>query len=320
VIDSAEGVSGRRDRLIERGLRSLIGLVDLLPLETTLAAGTGLGRLWFALRLPRVRRVREQLAAAFPERDRRAREAWARQVFAHLGRGLAELVLLSSRHRRVLIDRMRVEGLEHLEQAQREAGGQGVILIGPHLGNWEWGAARLAEQGLAVSAVYRGLRQPALERAIRRVRAGADGSSPAPSPSMGAGPKLEQIPMGRRAGVRFVRALNAGRHVLALLDQHARGEEGLEVRFFGRPASTRFGPLKLAERTGSPILLAFARRDPDGIGHRLTIHPPIRLEPGSSSDPEALRRNLQKITDVFEREIRATPEQWIWTHRRWRAR
>ena len=36
-------------------------------------------------------------------------------------------------------------------------------MIGPHLGNWEIGAAKLADLGLPVAAVYRGLRQPALE-------------------------------------------------------------------------------------------------------------------------------------------------------------
>jgi KDO2-lipid IV(A) lauroyltransferase len=311
---------GPRDRLLELGLRSVIRLADWIGVEATLAVGAAVGRAWFALRLPRVGRVLEQLALAFPERGASERRAWAREVFEHLGRGLAELVLLSGRHRAVLLDRMRIEGLEHLERAQNEAGGRGAILIGPHLGNWELGAARLAEQGIRVSAVYRGLGQPALDRAIRRVRAGAEASGGSEASSPGVGAPIEQIPMGRRAGVRFVRALADGRHVLALLDQRARGEEGMEIRFFGRPAATRFGPLKLAERTGAPVLLAFARREPDGRGHRLTIHPPLQLEPGSSDDPEVLRRNLQRITAAFEQEIRATPGQWIWTHRRWRGR
>jgi KDO2-lipid IV(A) lauroyltransferase len=214
---------------------------------------------------------------------------------------------------------MHIEGFEHLEQAQREAGGRGVILVGPHLGNWELGAAKLAAMGIPVTAIYRGMRQPALDRAIRRVRAGAEAAAQTGVSRAGTECPIEQVPMGRRAGVQFVRALAGGRHVLALLDQHARGEEGLAVQFFGRPAATRFGPLKLADRTGTPILLAFARRDPNGRDHRLTIHPPLPLEPGSAKDPEVLRCNLQQITDAFEREIRRTPGQWIWTHRRWRG-
>ena len=124
--------------------------------------------------------------------------------------------------------------------------------------------------------------------------------------------------MGRGAGVRFVRALGAGRSVLVLLDQRARGDEGLSVQFFGRPAHTRFGPVKLADRLGAPVLLAFARRDLDGRRHRLTIERPFPLEPGGAREETILQRNLQAITERFEREIRSCPGQWIWTHRRWR--
>ena len=130
---------------------------------------------------------------------------------------------------------------------------------------------------------------------------------------------MQLIPMGGRAGVQFVRALEAGRHALAMLDQRARRDEGLEVAFFGHPARTRFGPLKLAERAGAPVLIALPRRHPDGRGHTLTIHPPLRLETGSTGDEEVLRRNLQRVTTEIEKGIREAPGQWVWTHRRWRG-
>ena len=130
---------------------------------------------------------------------------------------------------------------------------------------------------------------------------------------------MQQIPMGPRAGVQFVRALEAGRHLLVLLDQRAHRDEGLEVSFFGRPARTRFGPLKLAARAGVPVLIALPRRHPDGRRHTLTIHPPLQLEAGATDDEEVLRRNLQRVTAEIEKGIRQTPGQWIWTHRRWRV-
>jgi KDO2-lipid IV(A) lauroyltransferase len=129
---------------------------------------------------------------------------------------------------------------------------------------------------------------------------------------------LDQIPMGR-AGIPVVRALKAGHKVIVLLDQDARREEGVFVSFFGRSASTRYGAISLAMGRGVPILSAFVRRDPDGRIHRVRIQPVLELEPGSSDDEEVLRRNVQQVTAVIEREIRACPGQWIWTHRRWRT-
>jgi len=310
------------ERIANGGLVLVLGgwihLVELVGVSRTLRFGASFGRLWRALGGPRTRRVRAQLAVAFPEVDAEQRMQWEREVFAHLGQGLAELLLMLGRHRGEMLSSMKVIGLEHLERAIRESGGKGAVVIGPHLGNWELGAAKLAALGVPVSAVYRGLRQPALERAILQIRAGASRGGKNPAADDGGEP-IQQIAMGRRAGVQFIRALDAGRNVLVLLDQHARRDEGMLVNFFGRPANTRFGPLKLAARTGAPVLLAFARRDPDGRHHRLTFHPALQLEPGGSDDEDVLRRNRQRVTAEIEKEIRASPWQWIWTHRRWRG-
>lgn len=302
------------DRVLSIVLGSAIRAADWAGVERTLRFGEGVGRSWRALRLPRTRRVREQLALAFPEKGESSRRAIEKQVFEHLGLGLAELLLLSGRHRASMLARLEVVGLEHLDRARESAGGKGAIVIGPHLGNWELGAAKLTALGVPVAAVYRGLRNPALERAVRRVRAGAEAAEAEQ------GLSTLQIPMGRRAGVQFIRALSAGRHVLVLLDQRAHADEGILVRFFGHPASTRAGPLKLAARSGAPVLLAFAQRDADGRNHRLTIEPALQLESGASDDEEVLERNLQQVTALLEQKIRASPGQWIWTHRRWRVR
>ena len=296
-------------------LRLAIRSAEGLGVERTLRCGRGFGRAWAALGLPRTRRVREQLVSAFPSQSPQERERLRNEVFAHLAQGLAELLLMSGRHREEMLARVEVIGLDHLERAVRESGGKGAVVIGPHLGNWELGAARLAALGVPVAAIYRGLRQPALERALQQVRSG---TPPVRDEARRHDP-IEQIAMGRRAGVQFLRALEAGRSVLVLLDQHARREEGMVVEFFGRPARTRFGPLKLADRVGAPVLMAFATRDADQRHHRLTIHAPLQLERGAAEDEEVLRRNLQKVTAAIETEIRARPAQWIWTHRRWRA-
>jgi KDO2-lipid IV(A) lauroyltransferase len=108
--------------------------------------------------------------------------------------------------------------------------------------------------------------------------------------------------------------------VVVALDQDAGRREGIFVRFFGQLASTRNAPVALATRRGAPVLPVFIHRDPDGRGHLLRIHPALQLESEASDDEEAARRNVQRVTARIEGEIRASPDQWIWTHRRWRTR
>ena len=89
------------------------------------------------------------------------------------------------------------------------------------------------------------------------------------------------------------------------------------MTFFGRPAPTRFAPLKLALRANAPVLIAFARRENDRRRHTLTIEPALPLERSAHDDDEALGRDLQRVTAAIEDAIRTAPDQWIWTHRRW---
>jgi KDO2-lipid IV(A) lauroyltransferase len=293
-----------RDRLLLGFLRAVSFGFEQISIDRSLALGTSFGRLWYRLGGPRSGRVRDQLSQAFPEQDKSRREGWASDVFVHLGRGLVELVLLRGGHRKALLERVQIEGLDNLEAAQRSSPTGGALFLTAHCGNWELGCARVAATGLPISVVYRTIDQPVLDQALLGLR---DASA------------VDQIPMGR-AGTRVARALRNGRIVVVLLDQNAKAKEGVFVSFFGRPASTRYGPLTLAEILGVPILMGFASRDPDGRGHRMRIGPVLQLEAGSSDNEAVLQRNVQQITDVIENEIRASPGQWIWTHRRWRTK
>ena len=116
-------VGGFRDRALVALLSTSIRFCEGLGADATLALGSGIGRLWYVLRLPRTSRVREQLAAAFPEASGVRRRVWEREVFLHLGRGLAELLLLSGRHRTTLLDRLEIDGLSTLNGRSRRGKG-----------------------------------------------------------------------------------------------------------------------------------------------------------------------------------------------------
>lgn len=297
-------------RLIELATR----VVGALPIDRTLALAAGLGRVLAASAGRRTRRADEALARAFPELPPPARARLRREVFAHLARGLVELLILRGRRRCELLERVELAGLEQLEAAARRSPSGGVLVVTAHLGNWELACARVAAAGIPIAVVYRGLRQPALDRALFALRDQAG--------RVAGGVPVEQIRMGR-AGMPVVRALEAGRHVLVLLDQNADREEGVFVEFFGQLACTRAGPIALAMARGVPVVPAFIRRLDDGRRHRIEIGSALELEPGSgtaSVDEARLGRNVQRATKAIEEAIRRDPAQWIWLHRRWRTR
>jgi KDO2-lipid IV(A) lauroyltransferase len=100
-------------------------------------------------------------------------------------------------------------------------------------------------------------------------------------------------------------------------DQHARGKDGIPVEFFGHPAGTFRSLAVIALATGAPVLPAASWREPDG-SHVLRFEEPLPLVDCENTD-EAIRRNTRAYNAALERAILRRPEQWWWSHRRWKT-
>lgn len=276
-------------------VRAAAGALAALPPPAALGAGAALGALAGALGLRRGV-ARANLAIAFPELGREARDAILAAHYRELGRVLAEYPRLGARARPGAGAVAAVHGEEHLEAAA--AAGRGAILMSGHYGNFELMAAHLGHRH-PMAVVTRRLRNPAVDRWLtaRRREAG-----------------LGTIPS--ETGVRDIyAALGAGRFVAMLADQDAR-RHGVFVPFFGRPASTAIGPARIALATGAPIIMGFNVRGPDGR-HTIHVEPPLTAEEPRS--PDAAWRLTARHAAHLEAWVRRHPEQWFWLHRRWKT-
>lgn len=261
--------------------------------------GKGLGALAYCLDGRHRRIVRRNLAFAFPHWPRHRVHRVTRQVYAHMGRTLLEILRMTSLNRRQVLERVRIRGREHLVEASRHP--QGAIIISAHLGNWEmaslFGACFLNKP---IVVVARRVRPPFLEHWVQRLRTRFG----------------NEILDKRRALPRMARTLRRGGTLGILIDQSTRRAEGVEVRFFGRRATATPAAALLARRYGSPVVPAFCVREADG-GLSVLAYPPLKLQ--VSDDRAAdIRANTQIMTNAVERAIRDYPEQWFWFHKRWK--
>ncbi len=269
-----------------------------LPLSMIRAAGGAIGAL--AARLPvRERRVTDvNLELAFPELSAAARARLARRSLAHTGRTFAEFSAIWSWSAEKL-ERFvpEVEGGELLERAMRD--GRGVILALPHLGAWElfgpWCSTRWP-----MIALYRPPRMREMEALIRAARARY-------------GCRL--VSPGSGAVRSLLRALARGELVAILPDQDAGEGSGIFVPYFGEQANTMILLPRLAARTRATVLLGYAERLPRGRGWR------IRIVPASDAIyDDDLKRAASAMNDDVERCVRALPEQYLWSYKRFRIR
>jgi KDO2-lipid IV(A) lauroyltransferase len=278
-------------------------VLERLPERRALSFGAGLGRAWARLGGPRTQVARVNLRIAFPTWSEARRDAVLVRSFENFGRSLAEFALLARLGPDALRARVRIEGAEHYEAAKSASKTGGVIAITGHFGSWELLAAAMAAHGFPFVAVQKPRESALLDAIVARYR------------RSGGAEFLARGDAARAA----LRALRDGKAVAILYDQDAPRDEGVFVPFFGRLASTRDGPVKIAMRTKAPVLPVFLHRAEDGKSHIARFRPPVPMVRPEGDVAAAIRENARRMTEALEREITLAPDHWSWVHRRWKT-
>lgn len=225
----------------------------------------------------------------------------AKQCFDHMAKSAMEIMFFFDKPA-LLKSQVRFEGREHLDAAL--ARGKGAILVSAHFGNFPLMLGKLAAEGYTVSGIMRPMRDARTDRMFNEKRALM---------------KIKTICSQPRTTCveTTLRYLRNNELVFIPMDQNF-GTSGVFVDFFGTKAATATGPVVLAQRTKAALLPCFIVRE-KGDTHRLIFEPALELAEGATSQ-ETLVLNVQKITDIIERYIRAYPQEWGWIHRRWKSR
>jgi Kdo2-lipid IVA lauroyltransferase/acyltransferase len=277
-----------------RPVFALLWLAGALPLRASHAVGGLLGRLVGAMDRRDTRIARENIARCFPRLDADARARLVAATLADTARTLLETLRLWTRpFGRHLGWITEVVGHEHLERAR--AGGRGVIIAAPHLGNWELLNQYLATLG-PLAIVYKAPDQRFLEPLLI---AGRGGTRVA---------QLRADPSSVRTMLKHLR----GGGLLGLLpDQRPKAGEGEWAPFFGHPARTMTLLPRLAQSAGVDVVFGFAERLDGGRGFRLHFLP----APADLAEPDPLRATAALNAGV-EACTRIAPAQYQWTYRR----
>jgi len=291
------------DRLRGAAAAALIAASRALPRTSAMQLAAGTGRSIAKLSGPRTAVALQNLRIAFPQWREPERRAVLEAAYANIGRAFIEFANLGTWDNRQLQDLADVEGWENLAKAREAAPTGGVICLTAHYGSWELLVAIMAAHEIDISLIHRSRDNPLVDRVMTRLR-----------DEMG----VELLPLGSAAR-GALRALRAGRVVAVTLDQNAPRSEGVFVPFFGRLACTRDAPARLAMRTGASVLPVFAERLAGSERHRVRILPHLELAAEEGDLEAAVLDNVARMTDAVEAAIRRSPEQWTWTHRRWRT-
>lgn len=274
-------------------IRPPVEVLRRLPPSRAAALGESLGGFLGAVVPGERRKMVEHLRRAFPARPDADLDRVARGVFRHLGRTMGEYLSLTARNPAELVARVTVEGFEHLLRARQA--GRGAIVLTGHLGSWEVAAAATGVALGGIGVVARDLYDDRLTRMIDGWRS-----------------RFSVTVYDTRDARGMIRHLKSGGVLAILADQNSPRVENVPVTWFGHPALSPVGPVALARRTGSAVVIAFTYRD--GDRHRVVFEPyalSLNGEPDAGV-VAAFNRRLEEY-------VRPRPEQWVWMHDRWRS-
>ena len=184
-------------------------------------------------------------------------------------------------------------GWEHFTTAH--ARGKGVLLVTPHLGNWELGGAFLTQHGYELLV----LTQPEPNQKLTELRQVSRAQR-----------GVETLVVGQDAFafIEIIKRLQAGATVALLVDRPP-APSAVNVNLFGHPFPASIAAAELARASGCAIIPVYIVRQSNG--HLAHILPEITYDRAAIGNRAARIQLTQEILSAFEPAIRQHLSQWF---------
>lgn len=273
-------------------------LISRLPFAALYALAGVAAFLSFRVFPHRQHVVRENLSKAFPELD----EPGLREVMKRFYSGFAqvgvEVVKAATLSHEELKRRVRPVNME-LPRAELSQG-RSVLLMTAHQCNWEWQLHALALLlGFPYYVAYKPLKNAWADREMYVMRS-RFGARMLPAPQL-----LPDLLKNR----------NCARAISMAVDQEPpKSERKHWVTFLNRDTAFYMGADRIARATGDAIFFVEMRRKARGfyeIEFKRLAHVGERLRVGELTE---------RYARAVEQQIRASPPDWPWSHKRWKLK
>ncbi len=286
--------------LLERILTSLRSDTDIIRLQRR---AEFMGRLGFALVRSRRQLLLSNLRIALPDSGQAELVTTANEIVRNICRGFVD-VFYHAYHIQMLPGHIRLEQNGVLEEVLSR--GTGCIVATGHVGTFPWLGMPFIERGVPFGPVVRDAHDERVKKVFDDVRERVGYTLIPDRPPM-------------TVMKKSLKVLRKGGAVMITFDMHPAGRGGLEVEFLGRKTPMFSTAVRLAARTGVPIVPGHVLFEPDGRHDRVTYYPPIEVPREAEDEASPITRELlQQLACWLSGVVRSHTEQWWGIHRRWR--
>ena len=219
---------------------------------------------------------------------------FAKNVLGNYGRILAEYPFLKDFRNNNLSNYIEIQGIDNLEKIKLK--NKPVVFISGHFNNFELMAMQIEKSEINLAAIYRPLNNIFLNEDMEHIRKNYICKN--------------QIKKGRTGTRQILENLKKGNSIALMIDQ--RVTEGIKINFFGDLASTTTIPAQIIKKYKCDLVPIYIERNKKHY-FKMYVSQPIVIN--SEKSNEEISKHLNKI---LEKMILKNPDQWIWTHDRWR--
>jgi len=238
--------------------------------------------------------ILSNISKALPKIGEKNTELIVKKMWENYGRILSEYMFIKNFRNSKYKKFLTIEGQEILNELKDSK--EPVVFISGHFNNFELMAMQIEKSGINLAAIYRPLNNIFLNKIMEKIRT-----------------KYicrKQIKKGGSGTRELLESFKNNYSIAIMIDQ--RVSESIKVDFFNQKASTTTIPAQLFKKFGSKIVPIYIERI-NGVYFKMTVSRPIILEKESTIEEITL-----KLNKWLEKMILVNPDQWIWSHDRWK--
>ena len=224
----------------------------------------------------------------------KTRQVIINNMWGNYGRILSEYMYLKEFRQNKLNNFIDIEGLNLLEEIKKN--NEQIIFVSGHFNNFELMAMAIEKAGINLCTIYRPLNNPFLNIIMERIRKKYICKN--------------QIKKGKAGTRNLLNFFKKNSSVALMIDQ--RVSEGESINFFNRLAKTTTIPAQLIKKKGCRVVPVYIERIRN-IHFKISFNNPIQFTEKSS-----MREITLELNKLLEKMILKNPDQWIWTHGRWK--
>ena len=238
--------------------------------------------------------IKSNLEKAIPNLTKSESKNIIQKMWGNYGRILSEYIFIKDFRGSGLDANLKIRGQEILEKIKKN--NESVIFVSGHFSNFELMAMHIEKSDIQLVAVYRPLNNKFLNFVMERIRKKYICKN--------------QVKKGISGTKHLLSFFKKGSSIALMIDQ--RVSEGIMCNFFKDRALTTTIPAQFAKKFKCKIVPIYIERIKN-INFELTIHKPIEY-----SESDTVEFITSDLNAILEKMILKNPEQWIWTHNRWK--